>query len=144
MSKAFTSRVEGLAGVLKRIEAYDKKLSDDIDEVLDEGVQNMASKAKSLAPHGKNGLLQSSIGFSSVSKFNKQFFALAPYAAYVEFGTGSRVFESSYQFTDEAKEFAKEFYINGMGRMPASPFMFPAFESEKIEIIKKIRDILVG
>lgn len=142
----FHSRIEGLEKVIKKIDAYDKSLSTGISLALDEGAALAASTARVTAPTGKRGLLKASIGSSSLGKYDKQFYALAPYSAYVEFGTGSRVFEakSGFMFTPEMKEFASEFYVNGRGRMPASPFMFPALELAKKEIIKNIKKILLG
>lgn len=141
----FKVKIEGLDRVIKQIEAYDKKLGDDVSAELEKGAQFASEKAKQLAPNGESGRLKSSIGFASIDKYNKMFFASAPYAAYVEFGTGSRVFESKsgFAFTPEMREFAREFYVNGMGRMPATPFMFPALEIAKLEIIKNVRSLLL-
>lgn len=141
----FKAQIKGLKEVIQKIEAYDKKLGNDVSTELDNGARNMASMAKAMAPMGRAGALKSTIGFSSLDKYNKEVFANAPYAAYVEFGTGSKVFQakSGFMFTPEMRTFAMEFYVNGMGRMPARPFMFPALEAEKVEIIKRVRAILL-
>ena len=137
----FQAKIQGLASVIKKIEAYDKKLGEGVSIELRTAVDNAATTARSLAPTGATNLLRSSIGSNEIDKYNKSFFANAPYAAYVEFGTGSMVFKakSGFMFTPEMREFAKEFYVNGKGRQPATPFMFPALEQEKVKVIGRIK-----
>lgn len=141
----FKTKIEGLEEVIRRIEDYSKTMGDDIDEELSVGAQNIAQRARQDAPIGRTGALGNYIRASVTERYNKQVEAFAPYSAYVEFGTGSRVFEakSGFMFTPEMKEFAHEFYVNGKGRQPAQPFLFPAFEVEKLEIIRRIRAILL-
>lgn len=142
----FKTKITGLREVIKKVEAYNQKMGDDISVALDNGVQFAVSQAKQLAPIGRTGALGGFISADLSRKYDKSFTAHAPYSAYVEFGTGSRVFQakSGFMFTPEMKAFAREFYVNGMGRMPASPFMFPALELAKVEIIKNIKKVLLG
>ncbi len=141
--------MEGLESVIKNIEAYSIELGTAVDEELSTGAINIAERARADAPIGKTGALGNYVKASTGEKYNKTVDVFAPYAAYVEFGTGSRVFESilgankGFQFSDDMKEFAMEFYVSGKGRMPASPFLVPAFEIEKVNIIKNIRSILL-
>ena len=46
----------------------------------------------------------------------------APYAPYVEFGTGSGVV-----IPQGFNDFAMQFYVNGKGTMKAQPYLIPAF-----------------
>ena len=46
----------------------------------------------------------------------------APYAPYVEFGTGSGVV-----VPEGFNAFAMQFYVNGKGTMRAQPYLIPAF-----------------
>lgn len=63
------------------------------------------------------------------------------YAAYVEFGTGQ--FAKSYLagMTKEIKSYAMTFYVNGQGRMPAQPFLIPAYLKYKKQFFKDMKDI---
>lgn len=141
----FKAKISGLSQVLKQVEAYSKNMADEIDNELSVAAQNVASRAAVYAPVGRTGALGGFINADTSKRFDKTITAHAPYAAYVEFGTGSRVFEanSGFMFTPEMKEFAREFYVNGMGRMPASPFMFPALEIERMDLVKSIRAVLL-
>lgn len=146
MATTFTFRIDGLRETLKRIESYDKALAEGVVKELDRGAVNIATRAIINAPKGKTGRLAASIGYNISQPYQKSVYAGAFYSPYVEFGTGLNVFKakSGFVFTPEMKEFAKEFYVNGMGRMPAQPFLFPAFEYEKPKIIERIKGLFFG
>jgi len=38
--------------------------------------------------------------------------------------------------------YAKSFFISGKGRVPAHPFMFPAYEQERPKLIKRVKKLL--
>lgn len=70
-------------------------------------------------------------------------FSNLEYAPFVEFGTGTKVFDSGdYNFTAEDKEYASQFK-RGPGRnMSAKPALFPSWEAERPEFIKRVRKVL--
>lgn len=142
----FTVKIQGLESVLKKIERYDKALGEGVINELSQGAKNIAAVAKVNAPTGKTGALAASGGFDISQPYRKSIFFTAPYAPYVEFGTGSKVFQSvnGFAFTPEMKDFAREFYVNGMGRMPARPYLFPAYSAEIVQIRKRIRNLFFG
>lgn len=146
MAGTFTFRIDGMKQVLDRIGAYDKALKEDVVKELDEGAKNIAMGAIVRAPKGKSGKLAASIGYNISQPYTKSVYASAKYAPYVEFGTGLFVFKakSGFMFTPEMREFAKEFYVSGLGRMPAQPFLFPALEVEKPKILERIKGRLFG
>ncbi len=137
----FKAKIEGLSSVLRKIESYDKKLAVDVDVILSEGMNNVAINAAILAPVGKSGALGGYIKADTSVKYHKSVTVYAPYAAYVEFGTGSRVFDSPFQFTPEMKAYAMDFFVTGRGRMPARPFLFPAYTAEVIKIRQRIKQL---
>ena len=59
------------------------------------------------------------------------------YAAYVEFGTGTKV-----QIPQGLEDYAMTFYVNGKGRLPARPFLFPAWFRESGEFMKRIKEAM--
>lgn len=140
----FKGEIKGLAALKAKLDKYNKDLSVGVDGILSDGAMSIAANARARAPKGNQGKLPASIRADVSQPFNKIIEAGAPYAAYVEFGTGSRVFENKigFDFAPEVKQFALEFYVNGLGRMPASPFMFPALEQGKIQIIKDVKKLL--
>ena len=64
------------------------------------------------------------------------------YAAYQEFGTG--VHAASYVTTlpKDWQDYAKKFFKTGKGRIPAHPFMFPAYEQVRPKLIKRLKTLL--
>lgn len=140
----FKTTIQGLAGVLKKIESYDKKLATDVDDILSEGANNIASAARIRAPKGKSGALAASISADTSMKYRKTVGVGVSYAPFVEFGTGVRVFDNKdgFTFTPEMRAYAMDFYVSGKGRLPSSPFLFPAYEAEVIEIKKRIKKLL--
>ena len=60
----------------------------------------------------------------------------APYAPYVEFGTGSGV-----NVPQGFEAYAMQFYVNGKGTMRAQPFLIPAFIKYKKVFLNDIRKI---
>lgn len=60
----------------------------------------------------------------------------APYAPYVEFGTGINV-----SVPEGFSAYAMQFYVNGKGTMKAQPFLIPAFIKYKKIFLRDIRKI---
>ena len=60
----------------------------------------------------------------------------APYAPYVEFGTGSGVV-----IPQGFSDFAMQFYVNGKGTMKAQPFLIPAYLKYKKVFLNDMRKI---
>jgi len=139
----FKAEIKGLDQTLKRIEAYSKELADSVDVELNKAAVQMSSIARGTAPRGKTGVLAGSIYHDISKRFDKRVIAPAAYAAYVEFGTGINVFKSKtgFTFTPAMKAYAKEFYVNGMGRMPAQPYFFPAYTIASNQLLKNLRSI---
>jgi HK97 gp10 family phage protein len=62
--------------------------------------------------------------------------ASAPYAPYVEFGTGKAAI-----IPQGFSDFAMEFYVNGEGNMKPQPYLIPAFIKYKKIFLKDLRKI---
>ena len=58
-------------------------------------------------------------------------------AAFVEFGTGRFV-----QVPAGLENYALRFYRTGEGRLPASPYLFPAFESQRVRFMQDLMDLV--
>lgn len=139
----FKTTIQGLAQVLKKIESYDKKLATDVDDILSEGANNIARSAAARAPKGKSGALAASISSDTSMKYRKSVSVGVSYGPFVEFGTGSKVFDTKggFTFTPEMRTYAMDFYVSGKGRLPPSPFLFPAYEEEVIKIKQEIKKL---
>jgi len=144
VARTFTAQLGGLQQTIQRIEAYSKEMGDGLDEELGQGVDRIAAKAKSRAPKGKSNALANSIVSDKSTRFSKAVEVRAFYAAYVEFGTGSNVFVSPFNFTPEMREFARDFFVNGKGRLYPQPFLFPSFIEEVPVILDKVKKRMFG
>src|ERR1043165_8839241 len=106
-------------------------LTDEIKEVIDQELrifgEETVGTAKTLSPIDE-GTLRSSITYEK-RPLEVEIIAAVFYAAYVEFGTG--VFAAAYvpSLPAPLQEYAKTFFVNGKGRVPARPFLIPAIEA---------------
>ena len=127
IDKAYITRIE-------KIEIQFKK-----------SIDKMASDAKQDAPIGvlgpTPGRLADSINWDEVGKLSYQLRADAPYAAYVEFGTGK--YFSNYPGKDAYwQDIASKYKVNGKGRTPSQPFFYPNVNKELTKLITRIGKIL--
>jgi hypothetical protein len=138
--KGFKVEIQGLSRLQKKLDGYDKELTKEVDKQLTIGAKNVEMMAVRLAPAGKSGRLKASIYSDTARVFDKSVGSHLPYAPYVEFGTGVNVFKGGFKFTAEMKAYAREFYVSGKGFRFPTPYLFPALETEKRALIKRIRN----
>jgi hypothetical protein len=126
-----------LNNILKAIEGLKKKV-ENVPVLVEESCVTIAQKANSQAP----------IGISVYANGNTVT-ASGPLAAYREFGTG--LAEKPYdadtitgKLPQEWDEYAWSFVVNEKGTLKGSPYLFPAYESERLELIKKIKQSFEG
>lgn len=58
-------------------------------------------------------------------------------AAFIEFGTGRRV-----NVPPGLEDYAMQFYRNGKGMLPASPYLFPAFEQHWRDFLSDLETLI--
>lgn len=102
------------------------------------GVDTVAD-AKGLVPVDL-GYLRNSIQFNTVTPLEAFINVNAFYAAYVEFGTGQYVFYGEPYITPEIEEYAREFYVNGKGKLYPRPYLFPAYEKNRLLLIERLKE----
>jgi HK97 gp10 family phage protein len=132
-------RVKGINSVIANLRKYGKEAQDDIEAVTELVARDIESYAKSnvVANFGKLG---QSIKAEKQSKMHWNIEAggtVAPYAAYVEFGTGGLV-----QVPNELKEQAWLFKGKGIKEvnLKARPYLYPALlrgRKEYLVLLKK-------
>ncbi|RAJ28870.1 hypothetical protein [Pedobacter cryoconitis] len=59
--------------------------------------------------------------------------------AYVEFGTGEYASGTLAAYNQEWRELARQFYVNGKGRLPARPYMYPAWVKNTTGLTDNLR-----
>lgn len=138
--KTFTLRTQGLDKVLRNAEKWAKDKTDKVDRELDTAVQNIAADARSRSA----GSVSGNISADTSQKFRKSVGVNNKIGAYVEFGTGSKVFQGPYNFTGEERRFARLFYVSGKGKTPSKPYLFPSFHAEIPKLIGRIKKVIFG
>ena len=133
---AITFSIQGLQSVLSKISEIPAKAVKVVDLELKAFAQETVNDAKVLCP-ADLGYLRNSIQFET-TPLNAFINVNAFYAAYVEFGTGTNVFVTDFAFTPEQKAYAAEFFVSGKGHMRAQPFLFPAYEKNRLLLIERL------
>ena len=133
--------IKGLNTVLANIRKYGKEAEKDIEAVTEQVARNIEKDAKSrvVANFGKLG---QSIQFVKETPLEWRIEAggvLAPYAPFVEFGTGGLV-----EVPNELKEMAIKFKGKGVKQinLPARPFLYPALLRGRNEYLDKLKKVL--
>jgi HK97 gp10 family phage protein len=129
--------IKGLGLVLARFDTLERELTNDTREALEETTLEVAYNAKRDAPVDLGGLQQSVNSEFSAGKMEGMVSVNAPYAAYVEFGTGGLV-----EIPQGWEEMAGQFKGQGKRKvnLPARPFLIPAakkgMESLSLKLLK--------
>ena len=144
------AELKGLITFKAKLENIRSNIIDGIDGELEAAAENIELYAKQNVPDtagiaggGKidfagqirnsfyldNQPLRKEIGVRNIN--NK------PYPAWIEFGTGIYV-----SIPEGLEDYAMTFYVNGKGKILPHPFLFPAVERERVELIKRIKELL--
>ena len=134
-------KVKGLNEVIAELKKFGKEGEKVIDGTLDAVAEEMVGKAKSELTAFDTGKLFQSIRKEKIAEMSYQVEAGqgAPYAPYIEYGTGGFV-EVPKEFVDDAIK-AKGKGIRQVNIMPR-PFMFPAFLYGQKIIVKELEKSL--
>jgi hypothetical protein len=119
---------------LSNVQDAIKKLKDRVNkipELIEESCQKIATKASADAPDG-----------TIVTASGNTVRAVGNLAAYREFGTGRAA--AAYipaNLPIHWDEYAYSFYKTGEGKIKETPFLFPAYETERVELINNIKKL---
>jgi len=133
--------LKGINTVISNLRKYGKEAEKDIEGVTELVARKIESYAKSEAP-ANFGKLGQSIKAREVDKTHWKIEAggtVAPYAAYVEFGTGGLV-----QVPNELKEQAWLFKGKGVKEvnLRARPYLYPSLLRGRKEYLEKLEKVL--
>ena len=135
-----------MAAFNKSMNSLDKAFVERLDKIekaFVKSMQDMEAQATAAAPVGKvnGGRLKNSINYKEIGKLSYELRADAPYAAYVEFGTGQ--YFANYPGKDAYwQEIASKFKKNGQGRTDAQPFFYPTVNKNIAKLKTRIKTIL--
>jgi HK97 gp10 family phage protein len=139
MAKSFVDfKMEGLDKMLKGIDQYAKDVQEDVDLELRASADTIAAQAQVKAPVDAGGL-HNAISTSRNGDMDYEVVAQKHYAPYVEFGTGTLV-----DVPSGLEEYAIQFKGKGIKQvnLPARPYLFPAYEAERVKLIDRLKKIL--
>ena len=124
----------------KRLDEMTAEVKQVLRDELNEFGLETVGMAKNLCPVDE-GTLRNMITFSNISEpaIGVEFSVASPYAAYIEFGTG--LFAAAYvpSLPPSLQEYAMTFFVNGKGRIPARPYLFPAIEANTVLLMQRLK-----
>ena len=130
-------KVEGAQELIKKLKKYGTDAEKKVESITKNIAEEIATDAASNAPVNYGKLAQS----INASKEYKMLYNVnvnaVPIGAYVEFGTGAKV-----DVPDEWKDLAWQFYVNGQGYLPPTPYLYPAFRKGRDQYEKDLQDLL--
>lgn len=141
MPKPLTIKISGLESTFSKLNDNVKEIQLEIDAEMGAAVEMMATTAKQILP-ADYGVLRASINAKKISDFNYMLSANKDYAPYIEFGTGP--YAASYLASKEQEwqDLAKQYYVNGRGNTPATPYFYPAVKQQTEKLLARIKAIL--
>jgi HK97 gp10 family phage protein len=133
--------IKGLNSVLANIRKYGKEAEKDIEGITELVARNIEKNAKNYAP-ANFGKLGQSIQAVKDTPLNWKIEAggvIAPYAPFVEFGTGGLV-----DVPNELKDQAIKFKGKGIKQvnLRARPYLYPALLQGRTEYLEKLKKVL--
>ena len=133
--------IKGLNSVIDNLRKYGKEAEKDIEAVTELTARNIEKYAKSsvAANFGKLGQSIKAVEEDKTHWIIEAGGTIAPYAAYVEFGTGGSV-----QVPNELKEQAWLFKGKGIREvnLRARPFLYPSLLRGRKEYLEKLKKTL--
>ena len=131
-------KLEGNQAFFNKIKNFGKDSEEIVKEELTVTLDEIYNQALRDAPAdmGGGGGIRGS-GYKDQRGLDGEVGFKNEYAPYVEFGTGTKV-----QIPQGLEEYAMTFYVNGKGRLQASPFLFPAWFKESGEFMKRIKEAM--
>ena len=151
MGKGFSFKSEGLDKALKRLQERAESMEADVDAVIEANIKDIEVKAKDrladfslTGPQGGTGIKNSwYLGpYTGENSKGWQLENRNKVAPYLEFGTGTNVFQGEYWVTDELENYAKQFYVNGKGRLYPHPFLYNSAFEQLPTLVEDLKNLL--
>lgn len=160
MSRTFFYELQGGDKLLEILRNYPKVVQEAISAEFESSAQEIRSKAVARVQNRIPGEfdhmdpakqesarrdlehIAQGITVDSKEKLNKEIISGFPLSAYFEFGTGDYVFDDSPWVDGPLREYASNFFVNGKGITKPHPFLFNSFYEERVELIKRLKEIL--
>lgn len=141
--RLLTIKIRGVNETFNKLNKNVEKIKNEIDNEMAASAESMVAYSKSIfsadAPE-----IRASIRSNKVKNFSYEIIAGRgddPMAAYIEFGTG-KYFPYYIGKEKEWQDLARQYYINGKGRMYPAPYLYPSVTSGIVSLTNNIKRIL--
>lgn len=136
--------IKGLDELIAKVKTMQTTVQDKVDLELTASALSIEATAKELSPadYGGGGGLRGRFYAETGNKLSKVIGNSSEYAAYQEFGTGLHAASYVPTLPEDWQKYAMTFFVNGKGRVPAHPFMYPAYEAERPRLVERITSII--
>lgn len=130
----FKISIAGLDTLKSKLDAYSKKAEANTQKQMDLFATNILMSAKAKADFEISGELKKTpiVNGYTITTDTK-------FSAYVEFGTGIFAKDLLGNYPSEWVQMARQFYVNGLGRTPSMPYLYPAYNTEKLNFINELK-----
>jgi hypothetical protein len=139
MAVFFRLKDREVQNALNKLKQLKNDLAKEVDMEIGAAAEDIATLARNKAPEFiAGGISVEKLSFLRYS-INSNF----QYSAYYEFGTGD--FYKKYQgrLTNEWREIAKKYYVNGLGTTKQQPFLFPSVKQVQPKLYKKLYNLII-
>lgn len=124
-----------ISSVISKLNRDSKKLLEQVDNEIANGLGEVVTKAKGYAP----GFIAPSINLERKGEFQYSLNADNRVSAYFEFGTGPYAKEYIPGIQEEWQLIASDYYVDGSGTTPEQPFMYKAYNETMPRVFDKIQ-----
>lgn len=143
---SFNIQLNGLNGVLTKIQNVPKESEKVVEYEIKQFCNDVVNDAKITAqgiglPEEDRSGIVNGLGYNNLTPLQATINVNYGKAAYWEFGTGAFVFLADYYFTPEQRTYAAEFFVNGKGTIHSHPYLFPAYEKNRIALIEHLKQL---
>lgn len=109
----------------------------DIDNIIQGVIQKYATRIFNDAMSNVRSQQVRSSFRLEIGQLRAEIYSNNELAAYIEFGTGDFAAQYLGGQPQEVRDEAIKFYVNGQGRIPASPYLFPVFYKYRDEMVRE-------
>lgn len=136
MPNMISIKLEGLAAFKAGLNQYKKLIEKDVEDSLKDAVRMIGmvakanAKVQSIGQTIRSGKASDGNGYEVTTD--------GVVSVYLEFGTGNYAKTLLGNYPKDWKDMAMKFYINGLGRSPAMPYLYPAYRQYAGEAVLDI------
>ena len=136
-----TIKLKGSEALFKKFKAYGKQGEKDFEDITRNAAEDIRARALIEVPR-RDKNLANNIFFEKVNRFVYKIFVNlnnAPYAPFVEFGTGGKV-----DIPKGWEKLAETFKGNNIKKidLKARPYLYPAFRDGSTQYVRDLKSVL--